>query len=149
MLIFLISNMIIMSTTLFALDAVSNNSYTSLMFSVICSEWSKCNSLQVLHQFDFSIGLVCLALFSCSSELFLYCYFAERNTQNYLSPSGLLFESKWRRLPIRLQKPMIMMIAVAQRPRYYHGNGLAHLNLNTFLRVHICTYRTTFNQMNL
>lgn len=59
------------------------------------------------------------------------------NYANKLSFADLLYESKWRRLPDRLQKLFIMMIANAQRPLNYHGFGLAFLNLYTFGAVSI------------
>lgn len=92
-------------------------------------------SFQVIHNINCDIGVICVSLFISASNLFLYCYFGEQTTQNYITFGDLIYESEWRRLPIHLQKPLIMMIAVAQLPLQYHGFGLAYLNLNTFLGV--------------
>lgn len=90
-----------------------------------------------MHKLDFNMGisLFCICISGC--VLFLYCFLGERTTQNYLSFGELVYRSKWHRLPARLQKPIIMMIAVAQRPLYYNVFGIAHLNVSTFGKVNI------------
>lgn len=46
-----------------------------------------------------------------------------------------LYEASWPDLPIELQKYFIVMIGNAQQPLYYHGFGMAILNLQTFTKV--------------
>lgn len=94
-------------------------------------------SLQAFHGSFLDLGISVYSAGITGSILFLYCYFGERIYQNYLSLGDALYESKWRRLPINLQKSLVMIIAVAQRPRQYDGSGLAYMNLNTYLRVSI------------
>lgn len=101
------------------------------------SELNSSQTLQALHGNFLDMGISVYALCSTGCILFLYCYSGERTTQNYLSFDQLIFDSKWHRLPIYLQKELIMIIAAAQRPSEYHGSGLAFLNLNTFCRVNI------------
>lgn len=43
-----------------------------------------------------------------------------------------LYDTNWQKLPIRLQKYVVLMIGNAQKPLYYHGFGVALLNLETF-----------------
>lgn len=69
------------------------------------------------------------------SNLYLYCYFGGRSTLDTISYGDLLYESKWFRLPTKLEKYFTFMIANAQRPLHYHGFQIARLNLNTFLGV--------------
>lgn len=85
------------------------------------------------------ISVFCL--FVSASNLFLYFYFGERTTQNYLSFGDAIYESELHRLPVRLQKPLIMMIAVTQWPAYCHGFGWAYLNLYTFGRAIIIQWK--------
>lgn len=49
--------------------------------------------------------------------------------------SDLLFESEWHRIPVNLQKYVILMIADMQRPVFYHGFRIAVLDLETFAKV--------------
>lgn len=46
-----------------------------------------------------------------------------------------LYEANWQELPPELQKNFILMIQNAQRPCFYHGFGMAILNLETFTKV--------------
>lgn len=46
-----------------------------------------------------------------------------------------VFEDNWHVLPAELQRYFILMIANMQKPIYYHGFGVAILNLNTFVKV--------------
>lgn len=56
-------------------------------------------------------------------------------TQSYEDMANCLFEGNWQKLSVRLQTFLIPMIENAQRPIYYHGFGVAVLNLETFMRV--------------
>lgn len=47
----------------------------------------------------------------------------------------LLFQANWQALPLKLQKYFVVMITNAQTPLYYHGFGVAVLNLETFTKV--------------
>lgn len=46
-----------------------------------------------------------------------------------------LFESNWQGLPVDLQKYVILMIKQSQEPLFYHGSGIAVLDLETFSSV--------------
>lgn len=69
------------------------------------------------------------------SNLFFYCYFGKSATEAFLKFGDRLFESKWSKLPIELQKLFILAIAKAQRPLFYHGFNIIRLNLVTFTKV--------------
>lgn len=56
-------------------------------------------------------------------------------TESFLNMGNYLFESDWQNLPVDSQKYLILMIASMQRPLYYHGYGIAVLNLETFAKV--------------
>lgn len=47
-------------------------------------------------------------------------------------------ELNWYRLPIRLQKHLIIVIGNMQAPLHYDGFGVVFLNLDTFSRVRNC-----------
>lgn len=49
--------------------------------------------------------------------------------------ADILYETNWHELPIELQKYFVYMIQSAQHPYYYHGSGVAILNLQTFTDV--------------
>lgn len=46
-----------------------------------------------------------------------------------------LYETNWYHLPIETQKSFVVMIKNAQKPIYYHGFGVAILDLELFRRV--------------
>lgn len=46
-----------------------------------------------------------------------------------------LWENKWYEWSIESQKYIVTMMINAQRPIYYHGFGVALLNLETFTKV--------------
>lgn len=67
--------------------------------------------------------------------LFVYCYFGKLATESFLNMSDGLYQSNWFKLPVNLQKYFVPMIQNTQRPLYYHGFGIAVLNLETFTKV--------------
>lgn len=46
-----------------------------------------------------------------------------------------LYDTNWQMFSIKLQKYVVIMIGNAQKPLYYHGFGVAVLNLVTFTKV--------------
>lgn len=78
-----------------------------------------------------------LAVIVGGSNLYLYCYFGQSAHDHYIDLSDVYFEANWRKLPDELQKYFTLMCANAQLPLYYHGFGVAYINLNTFLRVSV------------
>lgn len=68
-------------------------------------------------------------------NLFVYSYFGHGANVTHMEISDCFFESEWFNLPFYLQKYFVIIIANAQRPLYYHGFGVAFINLNTFIRV--------------
>lgn len=97
-----------------------------------------------IFRFDNSQGIrhpdlnICLIFFgftvSCLN-LFLYCHFGQRTTDEYAAIADNLFESDWFKSPVEIQKYFTMMISNAQRPLTYNGFSLVYLDLETFLKV--------------
>lgn len=90
---------------------------------------------QQLQHMNVNMTIVVHAFFAISMTPFLYCYFGKSATDSYAKMADRLFESDWQKLPIELQKYLILMIANMQRPLYYHGFGIAALDLETFIKV--------------
>lgn len=67
--------------------------------------------------------------------LFCFCYFGKLATDSFGQMTNCLFECKWVEFPIDVQKYILLMIMNSQRPMYYHGLGIAVLNLETFSKV--------------
>lgn len=76
-----------------------------------------------------------MAITVSMANLFLYCYFGKMATDSYLKMTKSLYESNWIDHPVQLQKYLILMIGNMQRPLYYHGFGIAKLNLETYTTV--------------
>lgn len=56
-------------------------------------------------------------------------------TESYATIADSLYECNWYELSPKLQKYLTIMITNAQGPMFYHGFGVAVLNLETFNRV--------------
>lgn len=101
---------------------------------------------QAIKHLDLNSYMVLMALLVSGANLFFYCYYGNRSTNDYAQMSHILYESNWNELPVELQKFVKMMIANAQRPLFYHGFHLVILNLETYLKVneivssYVCEY---------
>lgn len=84
---------------------------------------------------DFHMVTMVVAIPVGISNLFVYCYFGKLATESHMKMSDCLYESNWLDLSPKLQKYFIIMIANTQRPIFYHGSGIAVMNLETFTRV--------------
>lgn len=70
-----------------------------------------------------------------STDLFLYCFFGKLATDSHMNMADCLFEFNWSDLSTEYQQVLIVMIANIQQPLFYHGFGVAKLNLETFKKV--------------
>lgn len=86
---------------------------------------------------DLNFYMVLMSLLVSGANLYLYCYYGNRSTNDFAQMAQLLYESNWNQHPVELQKFFKMMIANAQRPLFYHGFHLVQLNLETFLKVRV------------
>lgn len=90
---------------------------------------------QQLQHLGFDISIILAAFLAVSANPFLYCFYGKNSTDCYAKMADLLFESDWQNLPTDLQKYFILMIGNMHRPLYYHGFGIAVLDLETFRKV--------------
>lgn len=84
-----------------------------------------------------TLVLITIAILVSGLNLFVYSYFGHGANETHMEISDCFFQSEWFNLPYHLQKYFVIIIANAQRPLYYHGFGVAFINLNTFIRVRI------------
>lgn len=68
-------------------------------------------------------------------ELYLYCYYGKRTTDDYAAFGHRLYETNWMIFPNNLQKILVLMIAHAQKPVHFHGYHFVYLNLDLFVKV--------------
>lgn len=94
--------------------------------------------LQQLQHPSFSICVLLIVVSVGLGNLFLFCFFGTLGTESFERMADYLYESNWFEMPIRLQKNIIMMIQNAQKPIYYHGFGMAILQMGTFSNVNFC-----------
>lgn len=80
---------------------------------------------------SFLLLAVCIAL----SNQFLLCYFGKLATESFDAMSECLYNCNWNELPLSFQRDLIIIMENTQQPIYYHGFGIANLNLQTFCKV--------------
>lgn len=91
--------------------------------------------LQVTKHLDLTIILDLVAtVFGCIN-LSVYCFFGKLATESFKKMSNRLYECDWIQFPIDVKKTILLTIMNTQQPIYYHGFGLAFLNLETFGKV--------------
>lgn len=91
--------------------------------------------LKQLEHLDFTIVSLLVATVIGLSTLTFYFYFGTVATESFEKMSESIFEMNWPRLPQRLQKHVILMIANMQNTLYYHGCQILVLEFGTFVRV--------------
>lgn len=97
-----------------------------------------------MKHIDFSLFIICIGITVGVSILFLYCYFGKVATESYEKMVDCMYESNWNELSPHLQKYIVVMMANAQRTIYYHGFGVAVLNLGTFTKVRDTTFQNDY-----
>lgn len=95
---------------------------------------------------DFDLFILFDAAMVCIQIQFFYCFFGKIATESFARMADCLYESNWLILKPKLQKYLVLMIGNAQRPVYYHGFGLATLNLETFAYVSYFSNNDTKNK---
>lgn len=98
---------------------------------------------------DFGLQVIWCAFLAAVSNLFAYCFCGKMATDSYSNMAECLYESNWHKLELKYQKYIIIMIANAQKPIYYHGFGIAVLNLETFNKVSYGKCFSFFNWLKL
>lgn len=125
----LISNMMEMACFFFQMELVtiSHSNYESASINLCLLQW--------FTRLDFSIIVTSVAALYSLSALLLYCYFGKVATESFENKADCLYDVNWPELRVKWQKCIVIMIASTQKPRYYHGIGLAVLKLETFSKV--------------
>ncbi|XP_031638771.1 odorant receptor 82a-like [Contarinia nasturtii] len=96
---------------------------------------------RLLKNFDMDTILYVNGVMSCISTLFLFCYFGKLASYSYEKMISCLYEDiNWTELPNGQQKHLILMIAMAQKPVFYHGFHIMKLDLKTFATLMNKTY---------
>lgn len=93
------------------------------------------HSFQFLKNVDLTFLVFVMRITIGLVTLFLYCYYGKLATGSFGNMAVCLFECNWVDLPIGTQKNIWLMMANAQKSVFYHGFGIAILNLETFRKV--------------
>lgn len=88
-------------------------------------------------------GTTFIAVLVSGCNLFLYCFFGNRTSDNLLDLGDVFYDFKFYKFPGDLQKYLTLMIANTQEPVYYHGFNILNLNLVTFNAVRLIARKTT------
>lgn len=88
-----------------------------------------------IQHVDASFFIVTSGSTSVGSILALYCYYGKKSTDTYSAFGDCVYGMDWYDLPVNLQKYFTLTIANAQVPIYYHGLGIAYLNLESYTKA--------------
>lgn len=72
-----------------------------------------------------------------TGNIFLYCFVGSLTTSIFWGNADIAYESLWYKLPIDLQKYLLLLLVDAQRPIIFHGFGIINLDLIFFMKVKI------------
>lgn len=148
----LIGHVMNMAIILFQIDLVDPptcvfNKFAYLMYHVSCNIVLFCK-FQQYKETDFMCFVIAIGFITYMWNIFVYCYFGKLATESFVGMADFLYNVSWHRLPVRLQKHLIIMIANMQRPVHYHGSHIGTMNLETFCKVNflftIITERTIY-----
>lgn len=90
---------------------------------------------------DFSICILAMAFSMGSINVFIYCFLGKLATESFSKMADSLYDIDWHKLPVGVQKYVILMIGNMQQPLYYHGYfSITILNLDTFTVVKTCFF---------
>lgn len=131
-------NMLALACATFKLELVFKNSKLINLFEMFLSITILnllATTIQELEHFDSDTNMLFTTMLSGLLNLFIYCSFGKLATESFGQMSNCLFESEWLKLPVKLQKCYIIIIANAQIPLFYHGFDIIVLNLETFASV--------------
>ncbi|XP_055309884.1 odorant receptor 82a-like [Sitodiplosis mosellana] len=88
-----------------------------------------------IKDIDSRIIIVLIGFFCGLSNLFVYCYFGKVANESFSEMNDCLYESNWHNLPLDLQKWLPLLIKNTQKPIFYHGFGVAVLQLETLQKL--------------
>lgn len=93
------------------------------------------NKFQSLRNPSMETGTTFIAVLVSGCNLFLYCFFGDRTTDNFLAFGDVVYDMDFYKFDRDLQRYLTLMIASTQAPVYYHGFNILNLNLITFNAV--------------
>lgn len=134
LLVELFGGVIFMSTAIFQTEMVTIWSWNIFLLVTSIGFFFQLKALRHLNLF---IVTVLNVIAISTANLYLYCFGGSVVTENCGMYADILFESDWYKMPIRLQKYYILMIANTQRPIHLEGHGLVRLSMEAFGRVNI------------
>lgn len=67
--------------------------------------------------------------------IFMHCLLGKLVTDRFNQLPDYLFNTKWYKLPVKVQKYFILLLANTQQPLLFHGFGIYVLDLEKFASV--------------
>lgn len=127
----LFSSMLFLACEIFQIDLVIELE-AEISFVEIANILSP---LQQLKHPDFNFGLILAGTVNSAMYLFAYCFAGKMATESFEKMLICVYESNWYELPLDLQRALVIISINSQQVYYYHGFGIAVLNLETFAKV--------------
>lgn len=100
-----------------------------------CTFFLSFHSFQKFSHLSIEVPFILIVTGLGVTNLYFYCFFGQSASDSFQKIPDCLYDFNWQMLPVHSQKHLILMIANAQRPIFYHAWGMAVLNLETFANV--------------
>lgn len=89
----------------------------------------------VTTNFNVEFYLSTNCLFIQSGILFTLSLYSDKTTASLISIPDIVFQSNWFQLPLDMQKNVIPIIRMSQKPIFFTCIGIANCTLETFKKV--------------
>lgn len=68
-------------------------------------------------------------------QILYACFYADKTTDRMEIIGEKIFEPKWFELPVKHQKPIILIISRSQQKLRFNGGGMVYCTLESFGKV--------------
>lgn len=84
---------------------------------------------------DMGVILGIMTTIMGTGNIFLYCFVGTLTTDIFARYADFSYESVWYKIPVELQKYLLLVVVDAQNPHAFDGFGFIQLDLVFFMKV--------------
>lgn len=128
----LFSNILMHSSVAYAFADIISVILFVLLLSYAVSIAMFAVSLNLMEQYSVAYLTLMVSILNLLTQLIIYCAFSEKLTNDLLSTSDHFSGLYWYRMPVRIQKVIILPILRTQREFRLTGLGIVECSLRVF-----------------